>query len=108
LSDFGSFAVQIKQPLELLKRICEAWKDDARASGEAFVVPVVYNKDELELPPPYYIAPPCLVYAQKPARYSDEAEYRYVVSCKVGTREEPFLNLSVGLCDDICSPLFKL
>jgi hypothetical protein len=108
LADFGLFALRIRQPLTLLKRICEAWKNDARASGDAFIVPVLYNKDELVTPPPYYIAPPCLVYAQKPAKYSDEAEYRYLISCKVGTTEEPLLTLRIGSCDDICSPLLRL
>ncbi|MGH9515125.1 MAG: hypothetical protein ACRD3P_05545 [Terriglobales bacterium] len=70
---FGSFLVQIKKPLVLLERICNAWVSDARASGEAFIVPVLYNKDELITPPPHYLAPPCLVYAQKPAMYSHDA-----------------------------------
>ena len=106
LSRFGAFAVRIDKPLTLLERICKVWHNDARASGEAFIVPVLYNKDELEDPPPYYLAPPCLVYAQKPAKHSLEAEYRYLLSCVVGTEEEPFITLPVGSCDDICSPLF--
>jgi hypothetical protein len=106
LANFGSFIIQITKPLSLLERVCKAWENDSRASGEAFIVPVLYNKDELVTPPPYYLAPPCLVYAQKPAKFSHEAEYRYMISCKVGTKEEPFLTMNVGPCSDICSPLF--
>jgi hypothetical protein len=107
-ADFGAFRIRINEPLRLLKRICEAWKDDPRACGEAFIVPVLYNKDELVSPPPYLIAPPCLVYAQKHAKHSNEAEYRYVISCGVGVREDSFITLRVGPCDDICCPLFNL
>ena len=106
-ASFGPFRVRIDQPLKLLERICQVWSADVRASGDAFMVPVLYNKDELVSPPPYYLAPPCLVYAQKPSKHSHEAEYRYVVSCRVGTPAEPFLTLKVGRCDDICSPLFR-
>jgi hypothetical protein len=105
VTKFGAFVVQIHKPLVLLERICNTWESDPRASGEAFIVPVLYNKDELVDPPPYFIAPPCLVYAQKPVKYSPEAEYRYMVSCKVGTKEEQFLSLQIGPCDDICSLL---
>jgi len=103
---FGAFNVQINKPLKLLERICKAWESDARASGEAFVVPVLYNKDDLVAPPPYLMAPPCLVYAQKAANHSHEAEYRYVISCRVGVPEESFITLRLGRTDDICSPLF--
>ena len=44
-----------------------------------------------------------LLYAQKPASYSRDREYRYVLMCKVGTKENPFLTLKVEPCDDICS-----
>ena len=104
---FGAFTVRIDKPMKLLERICKAWKSDARASGEAFVVPVLYNKDELVAPPPYLIAPPCLVYAQKAAKHSHEAEYRYVISCRVGVPEKSFITLQLGPTDDICSPLFN-
>jgi len=106
-ANFGTFNVKIDKPLTLLERICKAWKSDARSSGEAFIVPVLYNKDDLVAPPPYFIAPPCLVYAQKAAKHSHEAEYRYVISCRVGVPEESFITLRLGPIDDICSPLFK-
>jgi hypothetical protein len=103
LAKFGSFVVEINQPLKLLERICDAWRNDSRSSSNAFITPVLYNKDALAAPPPYFIAPPSLVYAQKPASYSREAEYRYVLCCRVGTTEDPFLTLRVGPCYDICS-----
>ncbi|MGA2965571.1 MAG: hypothetical protein ABSD64_05115 [Terriglobales bacterium] len=103
LAKFGSFVVEINQPLKLLKRICDAWRNDNRSSSDAFITPVLYNKNGLVPPPPYFIAPPSLVYAQKPASYSHEAEYRYVLCCKVGTPEDPFLTLRLGHCYDICS-----
>jgi hypothetical protein len=103
-ANFGAFSVQIDRPLKLLERICKAWKSDARASGEACVVPILYNKNDLVAPPPYLIAPPCLVYAQKATKHSHEAEYRYVISCRVGLPEESFITLRLGPIDDICSP----
>jgi hypothetical protein len=103
LINFGSFIVKIHHPLRLLEQICTAWGGDERSSSPAFVTPVLYNKSELVEPPPYYVAPPCLVYAQKPASYSQDQEYRYLLSCKVGTKEDPFLTLKVGPCADICS-----
>jgi hypothetical protein len=103
VAEFGSFVVRIHEPLKLLERICRAWQNDCRSSSDAFIVPVLYNKHQLVQPPPYFIAPPCLVYAQKPARYSEDAEYRYVLECRVGTAEDHFLTLTIGPCDDICS-----
>jgi hypothetical protein len=103
VTKFGSFVVSITDPMQLLRRICNAWEKDDRASSSAFIAPVLYNKDELVEPPPYFIAPPCLTYAQKPASYRHDREFRYLLSCKVGTREEPFLTLKVGPCGDICS-----
>ena len=101
-AQFGPFAVRINNPIKLLERICNAWRNDTRSCGEAFIVPILYNKDELLSPPPYFIAPPCVVYAQKTAKYSEDAEYRYVLNCRVGTKENSFLTLNVGPCDDIC------
>ena len=83
---------------------CKSYsKTVALPDSPAFIVPVLYNKNDLVEPPPYFIAPPCLVYAQKPASFSEDREYRYVLSCKVGTKEDPFLTLKVGPCTDICS-----
>jgi hypothetical protein len=103
MTEFGSFIVRIHQPLTLLERICAAWGRDDRSDSPAFLVPVLYNKNDLVEPPPYFIAPPCLVYAQKPVSFSEDREYRYVLSCKVGTKEAPFLTLKVEPCTDICS-----
>jgi hypothetical protein len=103
LAEFGTFVVEIKQPLRLLERICDAWRSDGRSSSDAFITPVLYNKDALVFSPPYFIAPPSLAYAQKPASYSHEGEYRYVLCCKVGTTEDPFLTLRAGPCHDVCS-----
>jgi hypothetical protein len=105
IAEFGSFVVRINEPLRLLERICDAWKNDPRSSSDAFIVPVLYDKNELVSPPPYFLAPPCLVYAQKAAKYSEDAEYRFVLGCKVGTEEQVFLTLKVGRCGDICSLL---
>jgi hypothetical protein len=103
LAKFGSFTVRINEPLTLLKRICAAWKEDVRASSDAFITPVLYNKGDVVEPPPYFIASPSLTYAQKPPAFSQEQEYRYVLSCEVGTKEEPFLTLNVEPCRDICT-----
>jgi hypothetical protein len=54
-------------------------------------------------PTPYFDAPACLTYAQKPPSFSRDREFRYVLSCKVGTDDNPFLNLHVKSCSDICS-----
>lgn len=105
IARFGSIVVRIDEPLKLLERICDAWKNDRRSSSDAFIVPVLYNKDDLVPPPAYFLAPPCLVYAQKPAKYAKDSEYRYVLCCQVGTPEDPFLTLNLGSCDDICSLL---
>jgi hypothetical protein len=40
---FGLFTVRINEPLTLLKRICAVWKEDVRASSDAFITPVLYN-----------------------------------------------------------------
>ncbi len=102
-ANFGTFIVSINDPLKLLARICSAWKGDLRSSSAPFITPVLYNKDELVSPPPYLLAPPCLVYAQKHAIHSKDREYRYVLGCKVGTDKEPFITLDAGNCTDICS-----
>jgi hypothetical protein len=65
LAEFGSFVIEINQPLKLLERICDAWRNDDRSSSDAFITPVLYNKHDLVPPPPYFIAPPSLVYAPK-------------------------------------------
>jgi hypothetical protein len=103
LASFGSFIVCVNEPLRLLERICDVWNKDDRAYSAAFITPVLYNKGDLADPAPYLIAPPSLVYAQKPTSFSQEREYRYVLACKVGTKEEPFLTLKVQPCTDICS-----
>lgn len=104
LAKFGSFIVRVNDPLRLLKRICTAWNSDERASSPPFITPVLYNKGELVEPPPYFIAPPCLVYAQKPPSYSEDREYRYVLRCKAEARQkDASLTLKVGVCSDICS-----
>jgi len=104
MNKFGTSLVRIDDPLELLERICEAWNIDNRASGSAFVIPVIYNKGELVDPPPYLIAPFNLAYAQKSRDpYSLDREYRYIVACKVGTKEDDSLTLDVGCCSDICT-----
>jgi hypothetical protein len=103
VTKFGSFIVCINEPLILLERICTAWNNEDRASGSAFIMPVLYNKGDLVEPPPYFLGPLSLTYAQKPASYSQDREYRYVLACEVGTKEDPFLTLKVGPCTDICS-----
>ena len=102
LSKFGPFIVCINDSLRLLERICTAWNTDERASSPPFITPVLYNKGELVDPPPYFRAPPCLAYAQKPVAYSQDREYRYVLGCNVGTKKDPFLTLKVAPCTDIC------
>jgi hypothetical protein len=104
LTKFGSFIVSINDPLKLLERICAAWNGDDRASSSPFITPVLYNKGELVEPPPYFIAPPCLVYAQKPPSYSEDREYRYLLECKAEAKQkDDFLTLNVPACTDICS-----
>jgi hypothetical protein len=61
------------------------------------------TKGDLVEPPPYYIAQPCLVYAQKPADpFSAEREYRYSLQAKHSSEPEPYLTLYVP-CNDICN-----
>jgi hypothetical protein len=104
LTRFGSFVVRINSPLQLLKRISFAWNGDYRASSDPFITPVLYDKGELVEPPPYYVAPPCLVYAQKKVSYSEDREYRYVLQCKAEAKQkDAFLTLNVGAGTDICS-----
>jgi hypothetical protein len=84
LTKFGSFIVRINEPLILLERLCAAWKNDDRASSSPFITPVLYNKGDLVEPPPYFLAPTSLTYAQKPA----SARARVQVCANVQCRNE--------------------
>jgi hypothetical protein len=100
---FGSFIVCINEPSTLLQRIRTAWKDDERAFPDAFITPVVYNKGELFEANRFFLSPPCLTYNQKPTRFSQDREYRYLLQCRVGAKEDPTITLKVPSCSDICS-----
>lgn len=107
-SKFGKFVVCINDPVELLDRIGEAWKNDDRrsVSSPASIWPVLYNKDDRVEPLSDTLYSDCLVYAQKAPAYATEREYRYVLKCRSGTKRDKFLTLDVGTCTDICSPIF--
>ena len=102
---FGPFIVSINNPKELLNRVLVVWDKDERAveSPAGWVVRVEYTKGELVDPDPYLLAPPHLSYSQKPLAYAEEREYRYVLRCKVGVKEDAFLTFNVTDCSDIVS-----
>lgn len=110
ITEYGKFVVCISDPVTLLKRICEAWGYDDRKSlsSPASIWPVLYNKgDEVE-PASDTLYSGCLVYTQKPPRYAADREYRYVLKCRSGVKNDDFLTLDVGTCADICSLTFPL
>jgi hypothetical protein len=102
---FGRHVVRIYDPAVLLERIKAAWHGNrwASASG-AFVAPVVYNKGGSLEPNPSLIAPPQYVYSQKPVRFEDEREFRYVLPCSVSSRSAvtDYITLRLPDCSDIC------
>ena len=100
------FVVRIHDSLGLLERIKAAWQTHPLANaGHAEIIPVVYNKGGLRDPDPFLILPSEYSYSQKPARYEEEKEFRYVLECKVdATRTwRDSLSLALGACGDICS-----
>jgi hypothetical protein len=106
---FGPFIVSINKPLELLKRILEVWDKDERSveSPAGWIAPVEYTKGELIDPDPYLLAPPHLCYSQKPRLYAEEHEYRYVLRCQAGVKEDDFLMFDLTDCRDIACLMEK-
>jgi hypothetical protein len=103
---YGQFIVRINDPLALLKRIKLAWRDHYLAfNGRAFVIPAVYNKDEVLDPDPYLLSPPQYSYSQKPSSSMEDQEYRYVLVCSVYVQRklEDSITIDVRDCSDICS-----
>ncbi len=102
---FGRFTVLISDPLALLERIRAAWREhDWALNGNAVIVPVDYNKDELIAANEYLIAPPHYSYSQKPLSFCVEREFRYVLTCSIDVNRNlnDHLPLDVGDCADIC------
>jgi len=105
IQKFGSFIIFISDPQVLLERIRVAWLRHSLALNDHVeLVSVDYNKDEL-IPANKDLSPPArYVYSQKPASYSDEKEFRYVLTCRIDVNrdDEKYLTLDVGNCADIC------
>lgn len=103
---YGHFIVRINDPLKLLERIKAEWCNHCLAfEGCAFIVPVVYNKDEVLEPNPFLLSPPEYTYSQKPSSFMEDQEYRYILMRSVNGKRnlQDYLNLKVPDCDDICS-----
>ena len=115
---YGQFIVRINDPLALLERIETVWSGHALASGHAVIEPVEYNKGALLEPTPGLLPPIPYSYAQKPASFHEDMEYRYVLTCtadiiKLGAFSmaegrtaghlEDHLTLFLPDCSDICS-----
>jgi hypothetical protein len=104
-AEFGRHVVRISDPVVLLEPIGAAWQDNPWASASpAFIAPVAYNKDGLLEPNPPLIAPPQYVDSQKPVRFEEEREFRYVLPCSVPSRSavSDYLPLKLPDCSDIC------
>lgn len=102
---FGAaFLVRITDSAKLLERIHSVWSThEWKDEGRACVVPVEYTKHELFQPDPYFNPPPHLTYCQKPRKFEDEKECRYVIGCRYALRNllpDPIV-LDVGDCQDI-------
>jgi hypothetical protein len=107
IAHFGSFIIQINEPRVFLKRLNRIWEFHAWASASpsVFAVPVTYNKGEVLDFDPDFLAPPHYVYSQKPKKYADEKEWRYVFPCDpaVSKQVTDHTVLAIGDCHDICS-----
>jgi hypothetical protein len=103
--EIGTFIIRIKQPLVLLNKIKEAWKNHPFSlNGSTELKPVVYNRDGLLEPDPYLIAPADYSYTQKSKLDEYQKEYRYVLTCTVNTDRvyEDHITIKLEGCDEIC------
>jgi hypothetical protein len=101
---FGQFVVRINDPQAFLERVKDCWRSHSWAcAGSAWIAPVVYNKGGLLEPDPYLIAPSQYSYSQKPSTFEKEREFRFVLECTVGSRNNvnQYLTLTLPNCDDI-------
>jgi hypothetical protein len=81
----SQYVVKICNPLDLFNSISTVWKDHTLSINdkkyEAELVKVIYEKGETQELHPYLIAPPG--YTQKPTRFADEIEFRFVLTCNL-------------------------
>jgi hypothetical protein len=110
ITKFGRHIVRIADPKLLLTRIDSAWRQHPLASGRCIIAPVVYNKDQCLQPTPGLLPPTEYSYCQKPATFSDEREFRYVLTCTADAAKlrafgeiPPHVELRLPDCSDICS-----
>ena len=110
IAKFGRHIVRIADPKVLLTRIEAAWCQHPLAVGRCIIAPVVYDKNQCLQPTSGLLPPTEYSYCQKPATFSDEREFRYVLTCTadaVKLREfgeiPPHVELRLPDCSDICS-----
>jgi len=100
---FGEHVVEIEDTRALLERINIQRKAHPAFLTECTIEAVPYDKDKLVDPKPYLIPPYEYSCCQKPRRFEDEREIRYILRCDVGTPLPPDpVVLEVGDCRDIC------
>jgi hypothetical protein len=101
----GNYCVRVDDPLILRDRIHIAWNThECALNGNVRLVQIEYNKGEAIASNVNLIAPQDYVFSQKPPSFSQEKEFRYVLTCgiDVARKFENTLLLDIGNCSDIC------